>query len=99
MTNCLHLDALRVWSVHAISSPLTLAPVPGERAGVRGPTSPWCSPTATCRLEQVPVDIECSMEDAEDVDRFGAFDDVRDAIMAMEEDADMPVRVLPVAVP
>lgn len=39
------------------------------------------------------------MEDAEDIDRFGAFDDVRDAIMAMEEDADMPVRVLPVGVP
>lgn len=50
-------------------------------------------------LEQVAVDLECSMEDAEDVDRFGTLDHVSDAIMAVKQDADVPVWFLPVAVP
>ena len=35
-------------------------------------------------LQQVPVDMECTVEHADDIDRLRVFDQVGDAIMSVE---------------
>ena len=49
-------------------------------------------------LQQVAVDVEGSMEDPEDIDHVGGFDHVGDSIVAVQQDADVPVWSLPVPV-
>ncbi len=39
------------------------------------------------------------MEHADDLDRLGGFDQVGDAIMSVEQNADVSIWLLPVAVP
>lgn len=50
-------------------------------------------------LQQVAVDIEGAMEDTEDIDRAGSFYHVGDSVVAVQQDADVPVWSLPVPVP
>ena len=50
-------------------------------------------------LQQVAVEVEGPMKHPKDIDRAGSFDHVGDSVVAVQQDADMPVWSLPVPVP
>jgi hypothetical protein len=42
-------------------------------------------------LQQVAVNIECAVEDAENVDGFASFDYIGDSVVAVKQDAEVAV--------